>query len=169
MQHVTRRGFLKVGLLGTVVLVGAGGAYRLLSPAPSPAPFVLDTKARTALAAIVPVMLQSAIEPAAVGDAVGRVEMAIKRLPLVTQQEIRDLFALLTLAPTRRIVVGLADDWPHAAQSDIAAFLQRWRRSRFTLLQIAYHALHDLITGAWYADESTWPAIGYPGPLKALA
>jgi hypothetical protein len=28
--------------------------------------------------------------------------------------------------------------------------------------------MHDLIIGAWYADPSTWEAIGYPGPIKEL-
>jgi len=40
---------------------------------------------------------------------------------------------------------------------------------RFALLRIAYHALHDLVLGAWYAQPSNWVAIGYPGPIKELA
>jgi hypothetical protein len=37
------------------------------------------------------------------------------------------------------------------------------------MLQSAYHALHDLIFGGWYADSASWAAIGYPGPLKELS
>jgi hypothetical protein len=37
------------------------------------------------------------------------------------------------------------------------------------MLQTAYHALHDLVLGAWYADPSSWTAVGYPGPLKELS
>jgi hypothetical protein len=97
------------------------------------------------------------------------VQKAIAGLPLTTQREIQDLFGLLTLAPSRRFLVGLPDDWPQAKQEDVAAFLNRWRLHRFGMLQSAYHALHDLITGSWYADESTWASIGYPGPIRQLS
>ena len=50
----------------------------------------------------------------------------------------------------------------------MSAFLQEWRFHRIDMLQTAYHALHDLIIGSWYADPVTWQAIGYPGPLKEL-
>jgi hypothetical protein len=33
------------------------------------------------------------------------------------------------------------------------------------LRQQTYHALHDLIGVAYFSDASTWPALGYPGPL----
>lgn len=170
MPHlVSRRGFLKAGLAGTLLLAGAGGAYRLLAPDSQPARFALHDKGRQALAAIIPVVLDGALVPDQVEAAVQRVEQAVAQLPLHTQKEVQDLFALLTLAPARRIVVGLANDWPQAAPEEVAAFLQSWRLSRFALLQSAYHALHDLIAGSWYADESTWAEIGYPGPMKELA
>ena len=73
------------------------------------------------------------------------------------------------LAPARRLLVGIPDDWPDAKTADVAAFLQSWRVHRFTMLQTAYHALHDLVIGGWYADESTWASIGYPGPIKELS
>lgn len=166
---VTRRTFLKAGLLGTLVLASAGGAYRVFRSDDAPTGFVLDTKAHAALAAIVPVVLKGAMVPAESEVAVTRVQHAVAGLPLATQKEVQDLFALLTLAPTRRLVAGISSDWTEAAPAEIEAFLQSWRLSRFALLQSAYQALHDLITGSWYADESTWPSIGYPGPLKELS
>jgi hypothetical protein len=59
--------------------------------------------------------------------------------------------------------------WSQATQEDVAAFLSHWRVHRLALLQSAYHALHDLVIGGWYADESTWESIGYPGPMRALS
>ncbi len=44
------------------------------------------------------------------------------------------------------------------------AFLERWRWSRIALLQSGYFALHDLVLGAWYANESAWGMLGYAGP-----
>jgi hypothetical protein len=168
---ISRRSFLRAGLIGTLALATAGGWYRATRHADAPVRFVFDNEARSVLNAIVTVMLKDAIEPspAAVTMAVTRVQQAVAGLPLTTQREIQDLFGLLTLGPSRRFLVGLPDDWPQAKQDDVAAFLNSWRLHRFTLLQSAYHALHDLITGAWYADESTWASIGYPGPIKQLS
>ncbi|WP_292934467.1 twin-arginine translocation signal domain-containing protein [Noviherbaspirillum sp.] len=168
---LSRRSFLKAGLIGTIALVAAGGIYRATQRTVPSGRFVLDDAARAVLGAIVPVVLKDAIDPAPsmVQAAVTRVGVAISGLTLATQKEIQDLFGLLTLGPTRRFLAGVPDDWPMAKPEDIAAFLQSWRMSRFALLQSAYHALHDLIMGAWYGDESTWAAIGYPGPIKELS
>jgi hypothetical protein len=168
---ISRRSFLRAGLIGTLALATAGGVYRATRHADAPIRFIFDDKARSVLNAIVPVMLKDAIEPSqsTVTTAVARVQQAVAGLPQTTQREIQDLFGLLTLGPSRRFLVGLPDDWPQAKQDDVAAFLDSWRLHRFALLQSAYHALHDLITGAWYADESTWASIGYPGPIRQLS
>lgn len=167
---LSRRSFIKAGLIGTLALATAGGLYRATRPA-LPAGFALDDETRFALSAIIPVILKDAIDsaPAALDTALMRVRDAIVGLPLATQKEIQDLFGLMTLGPTRRFLVGLSDDWQHAKPDDVAAFLQNWRMSRLSLLQSAYQALHDLITGSWYGSESSWEAIGYPGPIKELS
>jgi len=81
---------------------------------------------------------------------------------------VQDLFGLLALGPARRLLAGVAGGWEHADPRQVDAFLQSWRTHSLQTLQIAYHALHDLIIGAWFADASTWDSIGYPGPLKEL-
>ncbi|NEX61822.1 twin-arginine translocation signal domain-containing protein [Noviherbaspirillum galbum] len=168
---ISRRSFLKTGLIGALALATAGGVHRMSRPVPMPTPFVLDPAGRDALSAIIPAILGDAIQrtPADIRAATERTLGAIAGLPLATQKEIQDLFALLTLAPSRRFLAGLGDDWSEAKPEDVAAFLQRWRTHRLGLFQSAYHALHDLVAGAWYADESTWASIGYPGPLKELS
>lgn len=168
---LSRRSFLKVGLVGALTLIVAGGVYRAMRPPEVPGKFVLDDGAKTILASIIPTMLKGAIDPASqdLDRAIRSVQDAIAGLPLAAQKELQDLFALLALGPSRRFLAGIPDDWPQAKQDDIAAFLQSWRMSRFDLLQSAYHGLHDLILGSWYADESTWAGIGYPGPLKELS
>lgn len=168
---LSRRSFLKAGVVGTLALALAGGLYRAAKQDETPDKFALDDAAKAALGAIIPAILKGAVAPAspAVQVAIARVQGAIAGLPLRTQKEIQDLFALLTLGPTRRFLAGMPDDWPDARQEDVTAFLQNWRLHRIGMLQSAYHALHDLITGPWYADESNWGAIGYPGPIKELS
>jgi hypothetical protein len=170
-KALSRRSFLKVGVVGGLALATAGGIYRLVQDSGTPSRFVLDDRAREVLAAVAPVILTGALRPGSddVQVAIERTERAIRQLPLRVQKEIQDLFALLALAPSRRFLAGLPDDWSHANQEEIAAFLQSWRLHRIGTLQTAYHALHDLVVGPWYADESTWASIGYPGPIKELS
>lgn len=169
-----RRTFLKVGALGGLLLAGGGGIYRYLQP-PSGARFVLDGEARAAIDAMVPAMLAGALpaEPgaraAAVSATTDRVHQAILGLPLGAQKEVQDLFGLLALGPARRLLTGVPDGWARASTEQVGVFLQDWRFHRLGMLQTAYHALHDLIIGSWYADPAAWSAIGYPGPMKELA
>lgn len=168
---VSRRSFLKVGLAGAVTLAVAGGLYRALKSPSPPGKFTLDGDAKSALAAIVAVVLKGTLPDSTQSTeaAIVRVQDAIAGLPLITQKEIQDLFALLALGPTRRFLAGIPDHWSNAKPDDVAAFLQSWRTHRMSMLQSAYHALHDLIVGPWYEDKSTWAAIGYPGPIKELS
>lgn len=167
----SRRSFLKAGLVGSLVLIAAGGVYRATRKSEPPGKFFMDDSARTVLSAIVPVMLQGAINPTPeeISRVITGVQSAIAGLSFSAQKEIQDLFALLALGPSRRFLVGLPDDWAHARKEDIAGFLQNWRTSRLALLQTAYHGLHDLILGSWYSEPSSWAAIGYPGPIKELS
>lgn len=171
----TRRTFLKVGGLSALLLAAGGGVWRLTHPAGPLQRFVLDGEAKSALGAIVPAMLAGSLpaDPAARAAAaaatVGRVHQAILGLPLTAQKEVQDLFGLLALAPARRALTGVSGGWSQATEVQVATFLQEWRFHRLDMLQTAYHALHDLIIGAWYADPASWSAIGYPGPMKELA
>jgi hypothetical protein len=170
---LSRRRFLTVGVAAALALAAGGGVYRLSTK--QSARFVLDGEARAAIDAIVPAMLAGALPPgdaerrAAIPLATERVHQAILGLPLTTQKEIQDLFALLALGPARRFLAGVPETWSDASAEQVGAFLQDWRQHRFATLQVAYHALHDLVLGAWYADSSTWAAIGYPGPIAELS
>lgn len=166
---------MKVGALAALTLAAGGGIYRYTRPAAPPQRFVLDGEAKAAIDAIIPAMLAGALpdnpaaRAAAIGATTGRVHQAILGLPLNTQKEISDLFGLLSLAPARRLLTGVSDGWSSASAAQVGVFLQEWRFHRLDMLQSAYHALHDLIIGSWYADPSSWHAIGYPGPMKELA
>ncbi|WP_295999915.1 hypothetical protein [Rugamonas sp.] len=170
----TRRSFLKIGVLGALTLAAGGAIYRGVNGAAAPRRYLLDGPAKAVLAAVIPSMLSTmlpadpAARAAAIEAATTRVQGAIAGLPLATQKEVHDLFGLLALAPARRFLAGVPDGWSSATPAAIDAFLQNWRGHRLALLRTAYLAMHDLILGGWYADASTWAAIGYPGPLKEL-
>jgi hypothetical protein len=165
----SRRAFLKLGVAASVALAVGGGIYRVTRAALPPRAFVLDSDARAALGAIVPVLLAGAWPAggAAVDAVIDNVHHAVRGLPLATQAHIQDLFNLLAHAPARRLLTGIAMPWPEATPDAIHAFLQDWRTSQFGLLRASYAALHDLVLGAWYATPASWEAIGYPGPQLA--
>ena len=171
----SRRTFLKVGGLAALALAAGGGIWRLTHPPGPLLRFVLDGEAKAALDAIVPAMLAGSLpaDPAARAQAVAattfRVHQAILGLPLTAQKEVQDLFGLLALAPARRALTGVSGGWANASDAQVGSFLQEWRFHSLAMLQTAYHALHDLIIGSWYADPASWAAIGYPGPMKELA
>lgn len=163
-----RRAFLRTGIAGAALLAVAArlpaGSARAEGAARA-----LGASDRAVLAAIVPVMLAGAL-PAeaearrkAVASVVDGVSQTIAGMPPATRAELGELFMLLDLAPARRLLAGVSAPWPEASAEEIAAFLQKWRSSRFALLQSGYQALHDLIIAAWYAQPEGWPAIGYPG------
>jgi hypothetical protein len=169
--RITRRTLLKAGVAGVAALVLARWLYTTVSAPQRTATGVsaLDSDARAILAAIIPVLLDGAL-PIGPDAAVARDEalagagQAIAGLPPSVRSELDRLFALLAFAPTRCLVAGVWSPWPDASRESVAAFLRRWRDSRFALLRSAYEALHQIVLGAWYGNPNAWGAIGYPGP-----
>lgn len=161
----SRRSFLKLGLVGGALLGAAGAASWFVGRDP------VDDR-REVLAAAIGAMLDGALPaqpPAretAISTTLSEVEIAIAGLPPATQAELAQLFALAAAAPSRFVLTGLANSWSDASPAEVADVLQRWRTHRLALLQSAYHGLHDLVLGTWYAAETHWEAIGYPGPPR---
>lgn len=169
----SRRTFLKAGGLAALALAAGGALYRATQQG-RPHRFALDGEARAALHAIAPAILAGALpqgagREAALAGTIDGVHAAILGLPPATQKEVQDLFGLLALAPARRLLTGISGGWQQARSEDVASFLQDWRLHRLGLLRSAYHALHDLVLGAWYAQPASWAATGYPGPMRELS
>lgn len=168
---ITRRRFLQVGLAGAAVLAGVHLATRNRGPR-DPSLRTLDANEAAIVAALVPVVLAGAL-PAdreagqpAVREVVEAFDRALAGLEPAVREEVRDLLGLLDLAPARFALARLARPVEQSRPEDVAAFLQRWRTSRFDLLRAAYQALTQLIQAAWFGNERAWPAIGYPGPPR---
>ncbi len=160
---VTRRTVLKAGLGGTVLLALGGTAALLIGRDP-----VRDRE--QVLRAVIPAFLDGALphdEPqrsAAVTAALNDTLTALNGLTPATQHELAQLFALLAIAPLRRVLAGVPVDWSKASVAEVSEFLRSWRTHRLGLLQGGYHGLHELVTGPWYAQPAHWEAIDYPGP-----
>ncbi|MFO1291608.1 MAG: hypothetical protein U1F07_00870 [Rubrivivax sp.] len=166
-----RRGWLKLGIAGGALLALAGGGLALVRPGwaegrLTPAGRALfAAAARAVLDGVLPDRALAAAEhERAIAAHLERLEGTIAALPASTQAEIAQLAALLLHPLGRRLIAGLASDWPQAGLPELRKALQGLRDSSFVLEQQAFHALRDLTNGAYFADPATWPAIGYPGP-----
>ena len=165
---MSRRTLLKTGVAGGAALILGRWLYTATTPRAAPEAALQDS-ARSILAAIIPVLLDGALPggteiPAALAETLVGVEQTIAGLPPATRDELAELFSLLDFAPARCLLAGVWAPWPQAPGEAIAAFLTRWRDSRFALLRSAYGALHQIVLAAWYANPRSWPALGYAGP-----
>lgn len=158
---ISRRAFLKTGLAGGVLLHLAACVRPAASGGRSA---VVGALVPALLAGVLPT--DPDLRDRAIAGTVTGVDKAISGLSLAAQEELDQLFDLLTFPPTRILVAGVHPPWPRASVEETAGFLESWRRSRFDLLRSGYAGLHDLILGSWYAQDVAWSAIGYPGPPK---
>lgn len=102
----------------------------------------------------------------ALDSLVDRIEALVQGLPSHAQSELSQLLALLASPPGRVVFMAMASDWGEASIREVQQGLQRMRASRIPIFRQAYHALHDIVGGAYFSDPSTWELLGYPGPRK---
>ena len=122
---ISRRTFIKAGLVGAVALATAGWLKGPHAP-PSGIPRrTLDADAEAILAAMVPVLLDGALPSApdarqrALAETLTSIDVAIAGLPPAAQAELAQLFALLALPPVRLGLARVAAPWPQAAPATI--------------------------------------------------
>ncbi len=164
-----RRTLLKLGIGSAAVLAVAGGGFALMRPGlvdghlSSEAQPVMRAVARAVLDGSLPA---DAVErEAALHGQIKRLDDTIAGFPAAMQGELSQLLALLASAPGRIALAGLTTAWQDATVEDLSAALQDMRVSKIALREQAYHAVRDLTNAAYFSDPSTWPMLGYPGPV----
>ena len=169
--QLSRRGLLKVGLLGGAFLATAGVTASLSgcsASVPATGYNVLRASDLPSLRAIIPVVLEGAVRPEALQAAVDATLLGVDNnlqhlspeLLKLTQQ----LFDVLAMAVTRGPLTGIWGSWENASQADIQQFLKRWEHSSLDLLRMGHASLLQLILMSWYARPQSWAHCGYPGP-----
>ncbi len=164
-----RRSLLKLGAASAVALVVFGTTAALMQPGLEDGK--LSARARTLFTALGAALLDGSLpaqEPArraAIDGLLERIDILVQALPPHAQAELSQLLALLATSPGRLGVAGLTDDWAKAGIADLQQALQSMRTSSLGLRQQAYHALHDIVGGAYFSDAGTWAQLGYPGPV----
>jgi hypothetical protein len=102
-----------------------------------------------------------------VAEVVRRIDASCGALGAASQADLRRLLDLLSLAPLRWLLTGVAA-WARADVGTLQRFLARWRESRFAILNAGAAALVKLVAVSYYLTAAGAQAAGYPGPLARL-
>ena len=168
MAGFARRRFLAVGLGSATILVAAGW-WATRPGRPAEGLRALDADAAAFVTAIVPAILAGSLpagadaRAGAIRETVSAFDRAVSGLTPGVQAELGQLFSLVGLAPTRRLLAGVSKPWDEASVEEVGAFLSSWRTGRLDLMRAGYQALTQLVIAAWYGNPAAWAAIGYPG------
>ena len=172
--NTSRRGLLKAGLLGTMVLI-AGGTVATLSfsnrkPASERGFRFLRKQDLVFLSALAPVILKDNYPGSMGAEAEARLLKALddlmETLGEFSQNQLLQLFDLMSVGPARFVAGGPMSSWPDASSEQIDSFLISWRDSMFSLKRMGYVSLCKLITVSWYSQPENYSQAGYPGPPK---
>ncbi len=170
---LSRRGLLKVGLMGSAFLATAGLTASLSGcSASSPASgfAIVRDSDLPFLKAVIPVMLAGAVKPEnmqqAITGTLQNLDYSLNHLSPELLKLTVQLFDVLAMAVTRGPLTGIWGSWENASSEDISHFLERWQNSSLSLLRMGHASVLQLVMMSWYGRPESWAHCGYPGPPK---
>ena len=176
----SRRSFLKLGLISSGVLSGAGmiagstGCSATPSTQTTAQLKLLRPQDVVILESLAPIVLAGAFpsDPQLQSDALQRLiektdDFLFRSSPF-NHQGLADLFDLLYMPATRIALAGVWNSWEKASDSSKEQFLRSWRDSRFALFRTGYTQITQLLAICWYKDPLNWNSQIYPGPPKHI-
>ncbi len=176
-KEPTRRGVLKAGLLGVLLMpvtlsrralmaagetaeAGAGASYRAFTEPHHQR--ILRVITGVEFSRVLP--SEEAERQAALELVLAGCDRYMAHMPPPVQDEAREALDLLDITLVRWLLGGPWGDWEQAAEEDVRAFLENLRTSRFALKRSLYQFLHDMGLIGWFGHPASWSALGYPGP-----
>jgi hypothetical protein len=160
-----RRTFLKRGLFGGAALFLGGGALAVLPTkelgAPRRALAVLDARGFQVIIAIARRVVPETVDAVTVAHGV---DDLLRRAPSDAQHDFGNLLGLFENALPGFLFDQRVLPFTRLSPESQDAVLRDWRDSRITIRRTGYHALRRLCLACAYADEATWPAVGYAPP-----
>jgi hypothetical protein len=170
---LSRRGLLKVGLMGSAFLATAGLTASLSgcsASTPANGFAVVRDSDLPFLKAVIPVMLAGAVKPEAMQQAIAgtlqNLDYSLNHLSPELLKLTVQLFDVLAMAVTRGPLTGVWGSWENASSEDISHFLTRWQNSSLSLLRMGHASVLQLVMMSWYGRPESWAHCGYPGPPK---
>lgn len=167
----SRRGFLKIGLIGTGVAAagGVGLALRrtVLREAPAAGLKVLSEREYSVLAAVA-----DRICPALGEGAPGATKLDVARkadeifatLPQAVQKEFKILLGVFESALTGALFGERIRPFTQLSPEEQDEVLEAWRDSSVAFRRTAFRALSGLAKSIYWGEPQTWARVGYGGP-----
>lgn len=167
----SRRKLLKTGLVGALVVGGAGSLLALQKPRGRPLPpeglRVLDADEFAILTAVAD-RICPALGEGAPGASALSVALAADRLferaPKDAQDGIKMVLRVFDNALAGALFGERVRSFSELSPERQDRELAHWRNSRIGFRRTVFHALNTLVGSIYFGDERTWPRIGYPGP-----
>lgn len=178
---LSRRGLLKLGVAGSLLLAG-GSLVQGCSSAPEREPVTLYRNQSpitlkflrhndvALLSAVIPAVLAGNIAAApaeqqrVTTDVLIGLDDFLSATSEFTHQQVHQLFDLLSMKVSRGLLTGIWADWATVDVESVAGFLKRWQHSRFNTFRQGYQLLTQLPTLVYYAQPPHWTPAIYPGP-----
>ncbi len=168
---LTRRGFLRAGLVGGVLLGGAAVVGRSLSgyhldPTTASRLRALSPKEYLVMQAVARRVLAPDAADAPSADSVdvaGAVDVYVAKLPAAVQRDVRALLQLVEHGSS--LFRGGATRFTRLSPEEQDATLADWQRSSLLVRRRGFQALRTLAFVGYFRDERTWPLLGYTGPM----
>lgn len=168
---ISRRRFLRAGLVGGALLAGAAVVGRQLSgyhvdAATAQRLRVLSPKEYLVLQAVARRVVAPDGPDAPTADQVDAALAAdayLAKLPPWVQRDVAALLQLVEHGSSLFRFRGTRFTHMSAAEQD--ATLQDWARSSLTVRRQGFQALRTLSFLGYWRDDRTWPLIGYSGPM----
>ncbi len=170
----SRRGVLKKGLFGGLLLALGGGTW-------------LATRRGAQVAVPAGLQVLNAAEYAVVWAVVQRFIPARDGFPTpeslqtalacdgilartedVTQSDLKQLLMLFENALPTFLFGGRTSPFTQLEPREQDEVLAEWRDSRIPLRRTGYLALRGLAMAGYYGNPQTWGAVHYPGPLPGI-
>lgn len=170
----SRRGFLKKGLFGGLVLALGGAGWlvtRRSAQVNVPSGLqVLDAQQFAVVSALVPHFVPKRDgfpDPMAL-EVPKSVDGIIARVDDTSREELKQLLALFENALPNFLFGLRTTPFTQMSPDEQAKVVDEWRTSALTVRRTGYLALRTVVMGAYYGNPATWAAVKYPGPPKGI-
>ena len=171
---VPRRGFLKKGVLGGVLLLGAGSVPIALRRTKVRTPpqgelRLLSREEHAIFAAVAARVVPGDGAPPAwptaeALDCAGKADQLLARCHPEVGKEFKQLLALFENGLVALVTTGRPTPFTRLGAKEQDARLDAWRRSRVSVLRTGYQALSRLAHATYFASPEVYALVGYPGP-----
>lgn len=167
---ISRRGFLKVGVLGTAVAAVGGIGLALRGPDARKTPGdlqVFNAKEYAILAALAQVICPphgKSLPGANAIDVAAKADALLAPMNGAIQKEFKILVNVFDNAITGLLFEGRITPFSKLSYEEQVRSFESWAGSSVAFRRTAYQALRAMMAALYYGDERTWEGVGYGGP-----